>query len=102
MMRAQRSFSDSRTSAALRSLAARSANDLRRSAWSASNAVWILASTSALESASKVRTVSPVAGLIVAIGIHIGFDIIGGKNQHWGHEEIWIRTAGNGSGLRAD
>ena len=27
------------------------------------------------------------------MGIHIGFDTIGGKNQHWGHEEIRIGTA---------
>src|ERR1700677_1100821 len=83
MMRAQRSFSPSIISAARRILAARSANDVRRCARNASNAVWILASTSALESGSKVRTVSPLAGLIGAIAIHIGFDTIGGKNQHW-------------------
>src|ERR1700734_3042584 len=83
MMRAQRSFSCSRMSPALRILAARSANEVRRCERNASYAVWIFASTSALESGSKVRTVSPLAGLIVAIAIHIGFDTIGGKNQHW-------------------
>src|ERR1035441_2142148 len=98
-------------SAARRILAGRSANGVRRCERNASYAVWILASTSAFESGSKVRTVSPLAGLIVAIGIHIGFDTIGGKNQHWVMKRFglvllavvsaWAQTDISGERMRA-
>src|SRR2546423_2451975 len=70
MTRAMSSASASKTSAAARIHAARVAQSVRRYSRNVSAARAMRASTSAADSASNVFTVVPVAGLIVAMGIH--------------------------------